>query len=408
MNAARRAWFGVGLAWLALTGLGCNCATLEELDPVKTSKDSGPTADAGRDAGLAEDAGLAGDAGRAPDGGQLQRTACPIVNGIDGVGVCGAWQLSSWDPVCTDGYIRVRTCDAGTDCRVTDHNGCSAELSPGAGTVPGCGACGGQPASTLKYFGYWRDSDLQNLVCQVQDHVNFSMTSDSQLIVDRAASYGVANWGFTVPDGGTPAPLGAIVLRDDADASAYGWCSTHSCPNGIADGWAAVKAQAETEGDSTRAMHPNAHLMINLADGDANGKLDFQTIPGFTLPRGVDWVGLECYTGAANCKANMDVLRPLLPANGRVWVITAGTSGFGTEAWLVADAQAMYDWTRKDPAVIGLLAFVWSKSLLCPPDCSTLAVKEMPLLLAKYREIGDKITGRGNVAPKLDSECPPP
>jgi len=155
-------------------------------------------------------------------------------------------------------------------------------------------------------------------------------------------------------------------------------------------------------------MHPNAHLMINLADGDANGVLDFRGIPGFTLPRGVDWVGLECYTGAANCKANMDALRPLLPANGRTWIITAGTTGYGTESYLVADAQAMYDWASIDPAVIGMLGFVWSKSILCPPDCTHPAVKELPLLLAKYRQLGDLITGRGNIAPKTDAECPPP
>src|SRR5205823_91477 len=109
------------------------------------------------------------------------------------------------------------------------------------------------------------------------------------------------------------------------------------------------------------------------------------------------WVGLECYTGAANCQANLNVLKPLLPAGARTWIITAGTSGFGTESYLVQDAQAMYDFARADPSVIGIIAFVWSKEILCPPDCQALAVKQMPLLLAKYREIGDAITGKSNV-----------
>jgi hypothetical protein len=251
-------------------------------------------------------------------------------------------------------------------------------------------------------------SDIQNMVCQIQDHVNLSMTSDGQSIVDFAATFGVPNFGLTEPTGGSPAPLQAVVVRDDADASAYGYCASNPCPNGIIDGWNAVKAQAESDGDGIRAQHPNAHIMINLADGDANGQLDFQTIPGFTLPRGVDWVGLECYTGAANCQANMNVVRGLLPPGGKAWVLTAGVDTYGTQDALVTDAQAMFDWAHADQDVIGIIVFVWSNQILCPPDCTSLAVKQLPNLLAKYRAIGDIITGKTNVDPKPDSACPPP
>ncbi len=344
------------------------------------------------------------------------------------MGVCGDWQLQSFDNPCTDGYTRVRTCDPAYDCRTTDHNGCSAALNVGGSPPPGCPACpgGGSTGSagstgstgstggtaggggSLQYFGYWRDSDLHNFVCQIQDHMNFSMTGDSQGEVDLAASYGVANFGLVAPTAGAPPPLNVALLRDDADASAYGYCASNPCPNGIADGWAAIKAQIESDGDNVHATNPSAHLMINLADGDANGVLDFQGIPGFTLPRGVDWVGLECYTGAANCQANMNVLRPLLPPGGKAWVIAAGVNSYGTESWLVSDAQAQFAWASADPDLIGMIVFVWSNAILCPPDCTSLAVKEMPDLLAEFRMIGDTITGRGNIAPLSDSQCPPP
>ena len=405
----------------AALGASCTCGVVTI---------GGGTGDGGYDAAVAVPDGSVADGGGDGDGGPLEggcgdavcagaetcgtcavdcgKCPCPVDAGVDGVGVCSAWALETWDSTCTDGYTRTRTCDTAYDCRVSDHNGCGSPLNIGGAPPGGCVTCGGGGAGTLQYFGYWRDSDIQNFVCQIQDHVSFSMTSDTQGIVDAAASYGVANFGLLAPTSGTPAPLQAVVVRDDADAAAWGWCSANPCPGGIADGWAAVKAQAEAEGDTLRASHPNAHVMINLADGNADGVLDFQGIPGFTLPRGVDWVGLECYTGATGCQANLNVLRPLLPAGSRAWVLTAATSGYGNEAWLVADAQAMYDWTKADSAVIGLMAFVWSKSILCPPDCNALAVKEMPTLLAKYREIGDLITGRGGVAPKADSDCPTP
>jgi hypothetical protein len=300
--------------------------------------------------------------------------------------------------------------DGGRDLAARD-----AALDLAAADGCGGGVCDAAPpdaltacTGTLCYFGYWRDSDIQNYVCQIQDHANFSMTGDSQAEIDLAATYAVGNFGLLAPTKGGPPPLDVTVLRDDADASAYGWCAMNPCPNGIADGWAAVKAQIESDGDAVKAQHPNAHLMINLADGDANGALDFQTIPGFTLPRGVDWVGLECYTGAPNCQANAKLVEPLLPPGGRLWVIAAGTNGYGTEDFLVADAQANYDWASADPAVIGMMAFVWSNTILCPPDCMSLAVKEMPNLLAKFRQLGDQITGRAAIQPIPDDQCPPP
>jgi hypothetical protein len=379
-----------------------------------------PTDGATSDALVTLDAGGVGDASpmdarTIPDsggsdaescGGGGSRCPCPVVNGIDGMGVCSAWQLSAWDVPCSTGYMRTRTCDPTYDCRTVDHNGCDAPVNIGSSPPTDCGPCHG---GTLQYFGYWRDSEIQNTVCQHQDHSNYTMTADGQSIVDFAATFGVANFGFTAPTGGaSPAPLSAIVLRDDADSSSYGYCASNPCPGGIIDGWNAIKAQVETAGDMTRAQHPGAHLMINLADGDANGQLDFQTIPGFTLPRGVDWVGMECYTGSANCQANMNVLRPLLPPGGRVWVLPAGTNAYGTEDYLVNDANAMYAWSNADPAVIGMIVFVWSNRILCPPDCTSLATHEMPNLLATYRRIGKSITGRTAVVPKMDSECPPP
>src|SRR5205807_1118061 len=83
----------------------------------------------------------AGGGGTAADAGAP--LACPVVNGIDGVGVCGAWKLSSWDANCSDGYTRVRSCDPGYDCRVSDHNGCAAGVNVGESAPAGCAQCPG-------------------------------------------------------------------------------------------------------------------------------------------------------------------------------------------------------------------------------------------------------------------------
>ena len=284
----------------------------------------------------------------------------------------------------------------------------AATVTPPSGTlVAGATLTFDVAYPPLRFFGYWRDNDLQSLVCQIQDHVNFSMTDDSQGAVDRAASYGVANFGLTAPSTGGPAPLGASVVRDDADAAAWGWCSQHPCPNGISDGWTAVRGEIEATAAQIHAQHPNAHLLINLADGNGDHVLDFQGIPNFAIPNGIDWIGLECYFSAAACKANLEVLRPKLPAGARVFVLTPGETDYGTEASLVTIAQDVYEWTKQEPLILGVIGFVWTKTQLCS-GCATLGVKEMPTLLAKYRALGDLVSGRASVAPRPDAQCPPP
>src|SRR6267142_2828789 len=126
--------------------------------------------------------------------------------------------------------------------------------------------------SGLQYFGYWRESELDNYICQIQDHANFSMTDESLAKANYGASYGVANWGLTAPNGGSPAPLGATLLLDDADSSAWGWCATHPCPNGISDGWTGVKGEIEARFNQVQQEHPGqtVHGYINLADGNGD------------------------------------------------------------------------------------------------------------------------------------------
>jgi len=266
--------------------------------------------------------------------------------------------------------------------------------------------------SGLQYFGYWRESDFDNYICQIQDHANFSMNDESLAKTNYAASYGVANWGLTAPNGGSPAQLGATLLLDDADSAAWGWCATHPCPNGISDGWTGVKGEIEARFNQVQQEHPGqtVHGYINLADGNGDGLLDFQWIPNFSLPNGVDWVGLECYMGASGCASNLDALKNKLQlppnTNVRFWILTPANSGYGSESWLVSTAWDTYNWAKNDPLIIGMIGFVFAKTILCPPDCNSLAVKEMPNLLDAYRQIGDLITGKGGIQPIAGSPWP--
>ncbi len=349
------------------------------------------------DGGIAGDGAIAGDDGGAPGTG----TIC-----VQNDHPHGSWAVSG-----TESFGGM-----GAGCSTGHHAG-GYSIAAGAATVSPTSAVlvgGGTLTFTvafpqLRYFGYWRDMDLANYACQIQDHANYSMTAEVPGVVDAAASYGLPNLGVVAPTNGGPPPVQVAFLCDDCDSSAWGWCQGHACPNGIPDGWAAVKADVEARGAAVRAQHPNAHLMINLADGDGNGAFDFRIIPGFQLPSGVDWIGLECYQGAAMCQANLAALKPLLPVGARIVVLTPAANAYGDEATLVGHAQAMYDWSRTEPLVVAMMAFVWSKTQLCDPGvvpCTALAVHEMPTLLAKYRAIGDAITGRVGIAPKLDAQCP--
>jgi hypothetical protein len=218
-------------------------------------------------------------------------------------------------------------------------------------------------ASNLQYFGYWRDA-LTGSTAEIADQANLTMV-DTNFIIAMD-------------------PLNAVLICDDCDVGVD------------ASGWATRKAGIETQ----EANFPGtAHFMIDLGDGNADGILDFRGIAGFALPANVDWVGMECYPalGWASCQANLDALRPLLPANGGAWVFLPTETDYGPEDQLVSNAQEMYDGAKQDPAVVGMIGFVWTNTILCPPDdCTkTFATKELPNLLAKMRCISHDITGLG-------------
>ena len=169
-------------------------------------------------------------------------------------------------------------------------------------------------SSHIQYFGYYRDSDIGNHICEIQDHANFSMTADG--LYEEEALYGISDWGVS-----GYSPLGAYNFKDDADVQQ--------------EGWAAVKAEIERQIPGFMNSHPNGHPYINLAG-------HFRNIPGFSLPRGLDWVGLECYFGVADCQSMVNALRRVLPGNGRIWILIPTNTWYGNEAWLVSNAQAMY------------------------------------------------------------------
>jgi hypothetical protein len=224
----------------------------------------------------------------------------------------------------------------------------------------------GAPAAPLAYFGYWRDA-LTGSTAEIQDHANISLVDDS-----------VGNILIT--------PISGVNLCDDCDV---GGLST--------DQWATRKSQIEASETSYPSAH---HFMITLGDGNGDGHLDFQGIPGFALPAGIDWVGLECYPvlGWSSCKANIEQLEPLMPSNGRFWVLIPAETEYGSEDALVANAREMYEGARAEPLVVGLIGFVWTNAILCPPaDCTQVfATKQLPALASEMKCIGQAITRPGS------------
>jgi hypothetical protein len=76
-----------------------------------------------------------------------------------------------------------------------------------------------------------------------------------------------------------------------------------------------------------------------------------------------------------------------LPVNGQAWVFVPTETEYGAENALAANAQDMFDGASHDPTVVGMIGFVWTNAILCPPADRThvFTTKELPTLLAKMR-----------------------
>jgi hypothetical protein len=347
------------------------------------------------------------------------REPCPVVGGRDGTGVCEPWKFGSWERDCTQGYTLVRTCEAGFDCNETDHAACNAPL-PSGDAPEGCPACGAcvpacqdkacgvddgcgaaclqgsgcnANAEGLAYFGYWRDTYFAgSWMVETQTHANFTMVEDGtyESLLPEAATHGVTVL-LTPPAQESWAAAQAVIapyanriiaynLLDDAD---------------VQPDWNAAKANVESYATLIHGTYPGAHLYINLAG-------HFRDIPDFTLPAGVDWVGLECYAGVADCDDMVTKLSPKLPPGGRVWIMPPGETGYGSEPWLVSTAQEMYDWALTRPVILGINVFVWETELLLDANYNgELATRDLPELRLKSCQIARTITGRGQ-----PSACP--
>lgn len=78
--------------------------------------------------------------------------------------------------------------------------------------------------------------------------------------------------------------------------------------------------------------------------------------------------------GWSSCAANIALLKPLMPAAGRFWVLIPAETEYG------------------------LIGFVWTNAILCPPaDCTQVfATKQLPSLLSEMKCIGQAITKPGS------------
>ena len=63
----------------------------------------------------------------------------------------------------------------------------------------------------------------------------------------------------------------------------------------------------------------------------------------------------------------------------------------------VSASHDLYEGAKAEPTVVGLIGFVWTNAVLCPPaDCTQVfATKQLPSLLAEMKCIGQTITRPG-------------
>jgi hypothetical protein len=282
---------------------------------------------------------------------------------------------------------------------------CFDPLTCGGGGRAGvCGAANGN----LQYFGYWRDSDLEGFMCEIQTHANYSMINpqDNGTAVAAAAGYGIS-----VAVSGNDRPTSDPVLQsasvywiaDDAENAANGWCVDHpscGCPINSLCCWNCFKAELERGAAELRQRaaglgNPNIRFAMNMLG-------DFRTYyPNFSLPQGITEIAYECYgtpsttpeQTVANCRDMIQ--RTPLRAGDRVWVLPPGETGAGSEDLLIRKGQALYNYTRSEETrSVGLNVFWWNHG-----------VRDLPNLKAFYQQIGTSITGRLRPVP---AGCPPP
>jgi hypothetical protein len=128
----------------------------------------------------------------------------------------------------------------------------------------------------------------------------------------EASNAGISSFGVL-----GPSALNALIVKDDADP-----------PDINISAWNTVKAGLEGQARALRNQFPNAHLYINLTG-------NFLSYPpgSFALPVGYDRIGLECYSGVSRCRTMFNAVKPLLPPNGRIWIIIPAWTQVGTDAF---------------------------------------------------------------------------
>src|SRR5262249_48772062 len=96
--------------------------------------------------------------------------------------------------------------------------------------------------------------------------------------------------------------------------------------------WAPRQKWIEDRAAACVAAHPGAHPLINIVGGAPADTSGFRHMTDFVIPKGIEWIGLECYAGAADCKAMVDQLKamPSFAPNQRFWPLLPLATGYGT------------------------------------------------------------------------------
>jgi hypothetical protein len=112
------------------------------------------------------------------------------------------------------------------------------------------------------------------------------------------------------------------------------------------------------------------------------------------IASGFDWVGFDCYADFYVCQIpqRLATLKSLLSTNQKIILIPEGNSFTASDSQLVERATLFYNLALSEPKVVAIFPITWSNYM--EGSVRVWGTKNLPLLRARYGEIGRAITGK--------------